>query len=96
MPKFAKWPKTLGMTSKKNIAFPEGNNYELSAEDITSDYRFLLRLVNTFPIDTDEYITQCVTKLNCAKRPLKTLYIILQYVCYLIIMYITGSFNGDL
>ena len=53
----------------------------ISAEDITSDYMFLLRLVNTFPIDTDEYITQCVTKLNYAKRPLKTLYIILQYAC---------------
>ena len=35
---------------------------KFSAEDITSDYRFLLQLVNTFPIDTDEYITQCVTK----------------------------------
>ena len=25
MLKFTEWPKTLGMTSKKNIAFPEGN-----------------------------------------------------------------------
>ena len=29
--------------------------FEFLAEDITSDYRFLLRLVNTFTIDTDEY-----------------------------------------
>ena len=25
MLKFAEWPKTLGMASKKNITFPEGN-----------------------------------------------------------------------
>ena len=37
-------------------------NIRFAAEDITSDYRFSLQLVNTFPIDTDEYIAQCVTK----------------------------------
>ena len=36
--------------------------FGFSAEHITSDYRFLLQLENTFPIDNDEYITQCVTK----------------------------------
>ena len=29
--------------------------FEFSGEDITSDYTFLVRLVNTFTIDTDEY-----------------------------------------
>ena len=30
-------------------------NFEFSAEDITSGYAFLLRLVNTFTIDTEDY-----------------------------------------
>ena len=33
--------------------------FEFSAEDITSDYGFLLRLVNTFNIGTDEYYPMC-------------------------------------
>ena len=33
--------------------------FEFLAEDITSDYGFLLRLVNTFTIDTDEYYPVC-------------------------------------
>ena len=40
--------------------------FEFLAEDITSDYGFLLRLVNTFTIDTDEYYPMCY-KLNDAK-----------------------------
>ena len=36
------------------------------AEDITSDYGFLLRLVNTFTIDTDEYYLMCY-KVNDMK-----------------------------
>ena len=49
--------------------------FEFSAEeDITSDYGFLLRLVNTFTVDTDEYYTKCY-KVNIMPRPLKTLYI---------------------
>ena len=35
-------------------------------EDITSDYRFLLRLVNTFTNDTDAYYPVCY-KVNDAK-----------------------------
>ena len=34
--------------------------------DITSDYEFLLRLVNTFTIDTDEYYLMCY-KVNDTK-----------------------------
>ena len=37
-----------------------------SAEDITSDYGFLLRLVNTFTIDTDKYYLMCY-KVNNTK-----------------------------
>ena len=40
--------------------------FEFSAEDIISDYGFLLRLVNTFTIDTDKYYPMCC-KLNDAK-----------------------------
>ena len=44
--------------------------FEFLAEDITSDYGFLLRLVNTFTIDTDEYypIAMCY-KINMMPRP---------------------------
>ena len=38
---------------------------EFSAEDITSDYGFLLRLVNTFTIDTDEYYPMCYKVNGC-------------------------------
>ena len=38
---------------------------EFSAEGITSDYGFLLRLVNTFTIDTNEYYLVCY-KVNDA------------------------------
>ena len=37
-------------------------NIQVSAEDVASDYRISLRLVNSFSIDTDKYITQCATK----------------------------------
>ena len=30
-------------------------NFDVSAKDITSDYGFLLRLVNTFTVNTEEY-----------------------------------------
>ena len=57
--------------------------FEFSAEDITSDFRFLLRLVNRFTIDSDPVCH----KVNMMARPLKPYtYIIL---CLLIIMYIT-------
>ena len=37
---------------------------------ITLDYGFLLQLVNTFPIDTDEYYPMCY-RVNVMPRPLK-------------------------
>ena len=43
---------------------------------VASDYGFLLRLVNTFTIDTDEYYPMCY-RVNRMSRPLKTLYIII-------------------
>ena len=42
------------------------SKFEFSAEDITSDYGFLLRLVNTFTIDNDEYYLMCY-KVNDTK-----------------------------
>ena len=94
MPKFAKWPKTLGMTSKKNIAFPEGNNYELSAEDITSDYRFLLRLVNTFSMGTDKYYPVCY-KVNDAKtfKNLVHYFMLANHHVYYRLARLTGAFK---
>ena len=44
----------------------EFQNFELSAEDIISDYGSLFRLVNTFTIDTDEYYPSCY-KINDSK-----------------------------
>ena len=41
-------------------------NFEFSTEDITSDYGFLLRLVKTFTVDTEEYYPRCY-KVNDAK-----------------------------
>ena len=41
--------------------------FEFSAEDITSDYGFLLRLVNTFTIDTGEYYSVCYRVKNDPK-----------------------------
>ena len=40
--------------------------FEFLAEDITSDYRFLLLLVNTFTIDTEKYYPVCY-KVNDTK-----------------------------
>ena len=40
--------------------------FEFSAEDITLDYVVLLRLVNTYTIDTDGYYLMCY-KVNDAK-----------------------------
>ena len=41
-------------------------NIRIFSKDITSDCGFLLRLVNTFTIDTDEYYSMCY-KVNDAK-----------------------------
>ena len=40
--------------------------FEFSARHITSDYGFLLQLVNTFTIDTDDYYPVCY-KVNDVK-----------------------------
>ena len=48
--------------------------FKFSAEDITSDYRILLWLVNTFPFDTDEYYLVCY-KVSDSKTFLETLYL---------------------
>ena len=52
--------------------------FEFSAEDITSDYGFLRRLVNTFTIDTDEYYLMCY-KVNDMKT--------FKYLCRPILFY---------
>ena len=41
--------------------------FEFSGEDITPDYRLLVRLVKTFTIDTDEYYPVSY-KVNYAKN----------------------------
>ena len=56
---------------------------------ITSDYGFLLRLVNTFPIDTDEYCP--ISKYDA--KSFKTLYIILRFALTNNHMYCTGAFK---
>ena len=53
--------------------------FGFSGEDITPDYRFLLRLGNTFTIDTDEYYPVCY-KVNDAKN-FENLVAILFYAC---------------
>ena len=65
---------------------------KLSAEDITLDYGFLLRLVNTFTIDTDEYYPRCykVNDAKTCKNLLASFYALCsQIICILQI----GSFN---
>ena len=51
--------------------------FKFSAKDIASDYGFLLRLVSTFTIGTDEYYPMCY---KWYQGPLKTLYIILSFL----------------
>ena len=46
--------------------------FEFSAGDITLNFGFLLRLVNAFTIDTDEYYPMC-HRANMMPRPLKAL-----------------------
>ena len=64
-----------------------------------SDYRFLLRLVNNFTIDTDEYYQMCYN-VNDAKTFKNLLYCIYFYGCSQIIIYVycrlarlTGAFE---
>ena len=66
---------------------------------ITSDYGFLLRLVNTFTIDTDEYYLMCykVNDTKTFKNLLGLYYIILGFVLKIQINQICilqiGAFN---
>ena len=46
------WSKMNYVCSQLTQQF---QNFDFSAKDITSDYGFLLRLVNTFTVDTEEY-----------------------------------------
>ena len=56
---------------------------------ITSDYGFLLRLVNTFTIDTDEYYLVCykVNDTKTSKNLVGLYYIILGFVLKVQIRY---------
>ena len=67
--------------------------FEFLAEDITSDYGFLLRLVNTFTIDTDEYYPVRY-KVNDVKtfKNLVASYII-SFLLIIMCILQTGSFN---
>ena len=69
-------------------------NIGIFSEDITSDYRFLLRLVNTFTIDTEEYYPVCYT-VNDANT-FKTLVYYFMLVNHASCMLQTGSFNCGL
>ena len=66
---------------------------------MTSDYGFLLRLVNTFTIDTDEYYLVCykVNDIKTFKNLVGLYYIILGFVLKVQINHICilqiGSFN---
>ena len=61
--------------------------FEFSAEDITSDYEFLLRLMNTFIIDTEE-LYPVRYKVNDGKTFTNLVYTNI-ILCLLIIMYVT-------
>ena len=49
-----------------HVAKHSNSKYSNFQQDITSDYGFLLRLVNTFTIDTEEYYLMCY-KVNDTK-----------------------------
>ena len=77
----------------------DGTGNRFSAEDITSDYGFLLRLVNSFIIDTDEYylMSYKVNDTKTFKNLLGLYYYVLcshksSHMCILQI----GSFNWGL
>ena len=53
-----RWIKCMQLTQHFQI-------FRFSVEDITSDYGFLLRLVNTLTIDTDEYYPMCYKVNRC-------------------------------
>ena len=61
---------------------------------ITSDYGFLLRLVNTFTIDTDEYYPVCY-KVNDAKtfKNLVYYFMLANHHVYYRLARLTGAFK---
>ena len=67
---------------------------EFLEEDITSDYRFLLRLVNIFTIDTDEYHPVCY-KVNDAKTFKNAVYyfMLANHHVYCRLARLTGTFK---
>ena len=68
--------------------------FEFSTEDISSDYRFLLRLVNTFTIDTDEHYPVCY-KVNDAKAFKNAVYyfMLANHHVYYRLARLTGTFK---
>ena len=68
--------------------------FEFSAEDITSEYRFLLRLVNTFTIGTDEYYPMCY-KVHDAKtfKNLAYYFMLANHHVYYRLARLTGAFK---
>ena len=68
--------------------------FEFSARHITSDYGFLLRLVNTFTIDTDEYYPVCY-KVNDAKtfKNLVYYFMLANHHVYYRLARLTGAFK---
>ena len=68
--------------------------FEFSAEDIVSDYRFLLQMVNTFTVDTDEYYPVCY-KVNDAKnfKNLVHYFMLASHHVYYRLARLTGAFK---
>ena len=68
--------------------------FEFLAEDITSDHGFLLRLVNTFTIDTGEYYPVCykVNDANTFKNPVYCFTLANHHLCYTLAC-LTGAFK---
>ena len=62
--------------------------FEFSAEDITSAYyyRFLLRLVNIFTIDTDTYYPMCYKVMM--PRLLRILNSLNSYIIYVVLCFV--------
>ena len=71
------------------------NTAFLIAEDVTSDYGFSLRLVNTFTTDTDEYYPMCC-KVNDAKKTLHNIFMFCAHkssYVYCRLARLTGAFK---
>ena len=74
-------------------------NIRIFRRRYTSDYGFLLRLVNTFTIDTDEYYPMCYKVSGCqASTPIKNFVYTLCAKSSYVGLYIlhSGSFNWGL